>query len=160
MKYIVISDDKIDFKTSKWLLEGAVIAGCDRFSLDFDSVSCATSIRHKEKLRQELEPYYMGEAVLEKLIVYRPNPFFQKQEIWKLNRDSKKIIMSHMGRNLLDWNKAINSGILNWRFYVKEKLRAGSAYQDDYFIFYDMPEFVLEVLKEKNVLTSEGNAIK
>jgi hypothetical protein len=155
VKYITISDDEIDFKTSKWLLEGAIVSGCDTFSLDFDSVSCSTSERNKEKLRQELKPYFLKEAVLEKLVVYRPDSFFQTQETWRLNRDSQKIILSHMGRNLLDWNRAINSGILNWRFYLNDKLRAGSAYQDDYFIFYEVPKFVLEVLKEKNVLVTE-----
>jgi hypothetical protein len=156
MKYITISDDDIDFVTSKWLLDSALNCGCNSFTFDLDKVPCERSLQAKNELVESLKPFYLGVFDLERLVIYIPQPNTQVHDCWKLNQDSLKIIVKHMGRHLLDWDAAMNSGILNWRFFVDGVLRAGAAYQDDYFLFLDPPEGLMKVLDQKNIPVFQG----
>lgn len=156
MKYITISNDDIDFVTSKWLLDSALNCGCNSFSFDMENVSCERSLEDISELIGSLKAFHIGTFDLEKLVVYLPESNIQSQECWKFNQDSLKVILDHMGRHLLDWDVAMNSGISNWRFFVDGTLLAGAASQDDYFIFFEPPECLMKVLVQKNIPVFHG----
>ncbi|GEM_PF-6403015 len=151
MKYITVSDEDIDFVASKWLLETALNSGCDSFSFDLESVGCIESQQVQSTLLDSLRPHYIGSHTLEKLVVYNPAPNVQNQDCWEFNRDTLRVIMDYMGRHLLDWDVALNSGIKNWRFFKQWRLKAGAAYDDDYFIFIEPPARLVEILERKNI---------
>ncbi|WP_020594043.1 hypothetical protein [Kiloniella laminariae] len=156
MKYITISDDDIDFTTSKWLLYSLLTRGCTRFSVDLVDVPGDSSSGRKEKLRESLKPFYMGVSVLDRMVAYNGEPFHKPQDCWKLNQDSLMVILRYMGRHLLDWDVELNSGISSWRFFFGDTLIAEAVYGSDHFLFFEPPDYLLKVLAQKNIPVSYG----
>jgi hypothetical protein len=134
MNFISISDDDLNFKASKWLLEELLNLGCNSFSFLLKSVECSGAPESQKSLCTELRSFKEGMFELETFFYSQnSNPWFSVLEKYQFNRDSMAIILNHMGRNLLDWNVNLNKGISNWQFYADSKLIGGANVDDDCF---------------------------
>ncbi|MCE2573927.1 hypothetical protein [Motilimonas eburnea] len=65
MSTINISDDDINYKSSKWLLEEFLLQGCNRFVYKEFECKCELSASFKCELKNVLSAFNEGEHVLD-----------------------------------------------------------------------------------------------
>lgn len=151
MNPLHISDDDLDYKSSKWLLEYARIVGCDRFSVDIEVKEVDFAIEYQKKLLNSLEPHYQGLEDAKIVVMYDGESDVRHQKMWSLNHDSIPIILRFMGLHLLDDMIAVNEGISGWRFYKGKEILACAVHGFDYFYFIDPPATLISILGPKAV---------
>ena len=160
MDLLNISDDDIDFNSSKWLLEYARIVGCDRFSVDIEVKEMDFAVEYQKKLLSNLEPYYLGSEDAKIVVMYNYESDVRNQKMWSLNHDSISIILRFMGRHLLDDMIAGNEGISGWRFYKGKEILACAVHGFDYFYFIDPPATLINILGPKAVVGKHNKGLK
>jgi hypothetical protein len=151
MKLLNVSDDDIDYNSSKWLLEYARIVGCDRFSVDIEVKEVDFAVEYQKKLLSSLDPYYLGSEDAKIVVLYGDESDVRHQKMWSLNHDSIPIILRFMGHHLLDDMIAANEGISGWRFYKGKEILACAVYCFDYFYFIEPPATLINILGSKAV---------
>ena len=150
MNLLNISDDDIDYNSSKWLLEYAGIVGCDRFSVDIEVKEVDFAVEYQKKLLNSLEPYYLGSEDAKIVVMYDESDV-RHQKMWSLNDGSISIILRFMGHHLLDDTIASNEGISGWRFYKGKEILACAVHGFDYFYFIEPPATLINILGPKAV---------
>ncbi|MDN3617393.1 hypothetical protein ACFFUS_17130 [Vibrio gallaecicus] len=144
-----ISDEVIDFRSSKWIVEYAFAVGCNKFSVDFDEKNTGFANEYQRKLIESLAPFFLGEENAPIIVSYNNEPYIRKQKLWELNHDSTQVIVSRMGAHLLDDLLASNEGVSGWRFFKDDSVIACAVHGFDYLFFLDPPSGLIEKLGSK-----------
>ncbi|PQJ60656.1 hypothetical protein BTO10_15030 [Vibrio chagasii] len=152
MKCLTISDDDINFKASKWILEELLSAGCDSFSYEELDSKCDDSISFKDKLRRELSKYSLGVCKVQTLFYNQgADNWYKESKVYAFNRDSMPLIIGNMGNNLLDWDVHLNKGVANWHFYKGGTLLAGVNVDDDFISVNNPSVHLIELLEKMGI---------